>query len=270
MSALAPCGTKSARQRHKRNQETCEACSKPSRELAPCGTWASYRRGCRCESCTAANRDRQRAVSEAKGTRRVPAPCGTRSARRRHAAADETCETCAPGTKKPAPCGGHVARQRHKRRGETCTTCENAYKTNYRHTAPCGTPAAIRRHKKHGETCTTCGPITPRQPRKPLQPCGTDAAIKRHRYRNEPVCETCKQGDRERGETLRRNKGVPERVTIEDLITEIRFLINAGEGEHRILQATGYTGRNNALRTRLAAAGQHQLSAQIFGWDLAA
>jgi hypothetical protein len=29
-------------------------------------------------------------------------------------------------------------------------------------------------------------------------------------------------------------------------------------------------GRNNALRQRLADAGQRQLAAQIFGWDLAA
>jgi hypothetical protein len=254
-----------------------------SKTVAPCGTCASYRRGCKCDDCRAANRDRVRKQAEAKGVKPVAlAPCGSKAAKNRHRRNGETCPECAPVSQKIHPCGTWQSRRRHARNNETCTVCD-ASKTTHkapltpRELAPCGTPSAKRRHRNRGETCQTCTAPkpapTPRNPR-PLKPCGTEAALKRHYAHGEQPCDTCIEGarkqSRERGETLRRTKGIPQRATIEDLITEIRFLINAGEGEHRILQATGYTGRNNALRTRLAAAGQHQLSAQIFGWDLAA
>jgi hypothetical protein len=60
-------------------------------------------------------------------------------------------------------------------------------------------------------------------------------------------------------------------MTIEELITEARFLLNAGEGEARVLQALGYEGRAHSLRTRLTQAGEHTLATAILNpWDLAA
>ena len=166
-----------------------------------------------------------------------------------------------------APCGTRQARRRHKRNNETCQTCDAALKPRGNKPAPCGTSPARQRHQRRGETCHVCGPITPVQPPKP---CGTPAAVKRHRYHGEPVCETCKQGDRDRAETRRRQNGIPERPTTQNIIEEIQFLLSCGEGEHAILKATGYTGKPTALQTRLQRAKRSDLTAQIFGWDLAA
>jgi hypothetical protein len=60
-------------------------------------------------------------------------------------------------------------------------------------------------------------------------------------------------------------------VTTPELINEITFLLNAGEGEARILQAVGYVGRNKALRDRLHKANRHDLANRVLNpWDLAA
>ena len=243
---IAPCGTKAARNRHRRNQETCEACKPVPKPAPPCGTYQAYRKGCRCEPCRATNRVRVRANARKKGVKPlVLAPCGTRAAKQRHRNNGESCDVCAmTGGRVIHECGTWQSRRRHARNNETCTVCD-------------------------ASKPVTKEPRAPREPKTP-QPCGTAAAVKRHRYNNEPVCDLCRQADRERGETARREKGIPERITIEDLIQEIRFLINAGEGEHRILQATGYVGRGHSLRTRLGKAGQHQLANQIFGYELAA
>jgi hypothetical protein len=244
---LAPCGTRSARNRHRRNGETCEACKPLPRSKAPCGTANAYKRGCRCDECRTAHRDDQRAkygVKEA--DRKQLAPCGTRAARARHKARCEECETCRPKGRAIYPCGTWQARRRHARNGEQCDACAKKPER----TAPTPTP-----------------PKTPAPPK----PCGTEAALKRHRYHNEPPCEPCLKGARDRAETHRRQKGIPERLTIEDIVTEARFLLNAGEGEARILAALGYTGRTHSLRTRLTKAGHHQLATQILNpWDLAA
>ena len=125
---VAPCGTKSAKARHRRRGETCEACAPTQRAMQPCGTRASYKRGCRCEPCIAANR--------ADGRARAAASRGTGSVAGR----------------KPAPCGTAQARRRHKRKGETCATCAESYKPQ-----PCGTSAAYRRHQRANETpCQPC------------------------------------------------------------------------------------------------------------------
>lgn len=72
--------------------------------------------------------------------------------------------------------------------------------------------------------------------------CGEYAGLRRHERRGETPCEPCKQGRRERDNARRRAKGIPSReetVRASVLIEEIEFLIQCGEGEHRILQATG-------------------------------
>jgi len=133
--------------------------------------------------------------------------------------------------------------------------------------APCGTIAARRRHKKHGETCEPCTP-------KPvvLQPCGTPAAYKRHYKNGETPCEPCHEAHLKADETYRRAKGVqPTTATlINDLIEDITFLLNAGEGEHHILKATGYTGREKSLQARLQKHGRLDLYNRVINYELAA
>jgi hypothetical protein len=217
-----------------------------SRELAVCGTLASYRRGCRCDDCRAANTARVRKHARAKGIQPVKlAPCGTNAAKNRHRRNGETCETCVPVRRETHPCGTWQSRRRHKRNNETCGVCATTARTV---------------------------PSTPRttKPRE-LKPCGTIAAAKRHFAHGEPVCEPCRRAVNEYDTQNRRARGIPERLTTEDLVTEARFLLNAGEGEARILNALGYTGRPHSLRTRLGKAGHHQLANQILNpWDLAA
>lgn len=106
----------------------------------------------------------------------------------------------------------------------------------------------------------------------PLQPCGTPAAYKRHKKRGEPTCGPCKEANRKESTKYRKRATAPRNgSTLDDLLAEIRFLLNAGEGEHRILVATGYVGRAKTLRCRLTKAGHHDLSNQIFyNWELAA
>ena len=169
----------------------------------------------------------------------------------------------------PAPCGTYNARRRHARHGETCPTCEEMFAAaREARLVPCGTLAARRRHLKDGETCTTCDN---RFKRPDPKPCGTPAARSRHLRRGETPCEPCITAHRAADAARRRTKGVPPRTTLDDLLTEIRFLLNAGEGEHRILQATGYEGRAKSLRTRLTQAGHQDIALQIFNsWELAA
>jgi hypothetical protein len=135
--------------------------------------------------------------------------------------------------------------------------------------APCGTRAARRRHKERGETCNTCPPI---QKPRPLQPCGTRAAYDRHTKENTPYCDPCRQARREyRKQTKRPPRENVNQTPTKDLLEEIRFLLNAGEGTARILQATGYAGREKALRDRLAKHGQTHLANRILNpWELAA
>ena len=105
-----------------------------------------------------------------------------------------------------------------------------------------------------------------------LKPCGTPAAYKRHKRRGEPACDPCRDANREESSRQRKQPTQPRsESTTPHLIAEIRFLINAGEGEHRILQATGYEGRAKSLRCRLTKAGHHNLAQAVFNtWELAA
>jgi hypothetical protein len=138
--------------------------------------------------------------------------------------------------------------------------------------APCGTTAARRRHDKNGEQCPTCGPIK----RRPApQPCGTPAAFQRHKRAGQTPCEPCRVAYRQADAAKRRknpaNTQPRSETNLNDLLNEIRFLLNAGEGEHRILQATGYQGRAKTLRGRLVTAGQQDLAQAVFNsWELAA
>jgi hypothetical protein len=132
--------------------------------------------------------------------------------------------------------------------------------------APCGTSAARKRHKKHGETCEPCTPktVTP-------QPCGTRAAYKRHYAHGEAPCDPCIQANRDVTNERNRANGIQNRTTIDDLIEDIVFLLNCGEGEHAILKATGYLARPTSLRDRLQRHGRVDLYNRITNaWELAA
>ena len=138
---VAPCGTKTARSRHRRRNETCEACKPAPRPVQPCGTRASYKRGCRCEPCTTAHREDQRTRAATYRAKGIP----TRPRKPK--------APMPQGGLPLAPCGTAQARKRHKRRGEpNCDTCAGAYKPQ-----PCGTSAAYRRHQRANETpCEPC------------------------------------------------------------------------------------------------------------------
>lgn len=232
---IAECGSPMARRRHARKNETCETCG-PLKHRAPL------------------------------------APCGTKQARDRHRRREETCEECnmlKTYTQKLAPCGTSTARRRHRKRNEQCSVCDAAKK---RHdVAVCGTDSARKRHRRLGETCEACKPA----PRK-VQPCGTPAAWRRHRRNNETPCQPCTDAihAHDQGRKKRPNKGIytmGTQPTSAELIQEILFLLNAGEGEARILAATGYTGRAPSLRSRLSRERRNDLAARIFTpWELAA
>jgi hypothetical protein len=288
MSTLAPCGTKSARRRHARNNETCVACTPAPKPAPPCGTYPAYRKGCRCEPCRATNRARVQSQARRIGVAtKVLAPCGTKAAKQRHRSRGETCTTCtATGGQMVHECGTWQSRRRHKRNNETCTVCdatkpapkEPKEPNTPRELAPCGTPSAKRRHRNRGETCTTC--TTPKPAPHPTQP-QTPPTL-RHRSGVAgwfAVClvafECCctdgyRQHARERAQTARRQKGIPERISNADFIEELEFLLNAGEGEKRILEALGYQGRAHTLHQRLYRTKRHDLATRIFGYELAA
>ena len=106
-----------------------------------------------------------------------------------------------------------------------------------------------------------------------LNPCGTQAAYKRHKAHGEQACEPCNQARRDYDTNLRRTKGVKPVITygVTSLIEDITFLLSCGEGEHAILKATGYIGRERTLRMRLNKHGRQDLTAQVFNtWELAA
>jgi hypothetical protein len=53
------------------------------------------------------------------------------------------------------------------------------------------------------------------------------------------------------------------------LIEDIEFLVEAGAGEARILQATGYADKPDALQRRLTRCKRHDLIPRIFQWQAA-
>ena len=106
----------------------------------------------------------------------------------------------------------------------------------------------------------------------PLKPCGTPAAYKRHYTRGEPVDEACRQANNEYATNKRRAKGSqprPTTIDAQNVIEEIVFLLNCGEGEHAILQATGRQPKT--IKRLLHRANRADLIPRIFQhWDLAA
>jgi len=167
------------------------------------------------------------------------------------------------------PCGTHAAKMRHYRKNETCDTCFPKRKT-----AECGTTGGYRLHQRRNEpACQPCKNARRDYERagtepRPLQPCGTFAALKRHRRNGEKPCQACIEAERAYATERRRKRGIQEATNSAPLIEEIEFLLACGEGEHRILQATGLT-RNN-LSQRLHRNGRNDLYKAIFeptpGW----
>lgn len=136
----------------------------------------------------------------------------------------------------------------------------------------CGTPNARTRHRRRKETCETCDNTRKRQPTTGTpQPCGTPAAYRRHKTHGQEPCEPCTQAYRAQQAERRRGAGTPPRDNITDIIEDIEHLLNAGEGEARILQAINYTGRAGSLQQRLRRNGRLDLYTRICTpWELAA
>ena len=169
-----------------------------------------------------------------------------------------------------APCGTANARRRHARKNETCEACGPLQKRSP--LAPCGTRGAKERHRRRGETCTAC---TPKRKPQQLAPCGTPTAYRRHLRNGQPIDEACAQAARDKTAAYRRAKGIVPRAytnkPLPELLEEITFLLNAGEGTARLLAAIGYTGREAALRERLRQHGHTHLANRILNpWELAA
>jgi len=96
-----------------------------------CGTEAGYQglHGGTCRACRDAHAAHERGGSGSHQPRRL-APCGTKSARRRHRRWDETCAECEVTPDPPTPlrpCGTRAAYERHRSNGEqACEACKAA------------------------------------------------------------------------------------------------------------------------------------------------
>lgn len=91
-------------------------------------------------------------------------------------------------------------------------------------------------------------------------PCGTRASFKRGCR-----CEPCADASRAYTAGYRAKAGIRPRtsMTTQEIIHEIEFLLNAGEGTHRIITALGYLGKEQSLKSRLYRAGRTDLTNRI-------
>lgn len=77
--------------------------------------------------------------------------------------------------------------------------------------------------------------------------CGTPAGYRAHTKHNEERCEPCKKAWTERCKQYRPQT----RPSAQVLIEEIEWLLKAHQGQHYILKAIGYAGRESSLKSRL-------------------
>jgi hypothetical protein len=98
--------------------------------------------------------------------------------------------------------------------------------------------------------------------------CGTDKGYRAHLKAKEPTCDPRKMARNERHRQYV-NRGEPA-ITTTELAEEIRFLLNAGEGEMAILKATGYQNRPKTLHERLRRNGHTDLNQRMFPQEVTA
>ena len=97
---------------------------------------------------------------------------------------------------------------------------------------------------------------------KPLQPCGTPAAARRHRRRKETLDRACLDAESTDRYQRRQKNPRPTIPTNTEIIDEVVFLLQCGEGEHAILKALNTT--HTALHQRLYRAGRTDLNQRLF------
>lgn len=91
------------------------------------------------------------------------------------------------------------------------------------------------------------------------------AAYKRHLAHNQPVDPPCLEANREYEAARRQARGATRKTGMNsrELVSEIEFLLKAGEGSHRILTATGYVRNPGSLKDRLRRAGRTDLTERV-------
>jgi hypothetical protein len=94
--------------------------------------------------------------------------------------------------------------------------------------------------------------------------CGTPQGYWQHEKRKEHPCDPCK-ADRLHRRNAR--KGTTPKLTIEEVVTEIQWMLKLNQGSGYIIHALGYTGRETSLATRLQRNGHHALSSQLFNME---
>jgi hypothetical protein len=105
-----------------------------------------------------------------------------------------------------------------------------------------------------------------RKPAKSRKQCGTAEGHRQHVKRDEQDCEPCAAAWVERLKEPRHSH-IPSAAEVAE---EIEWMLKLNEGTGYILHAIGYTGRENALRTRLALHGYNATTSKLLGADQAA
>ena len=97
--------------------------------------------------------------------------------------------------------------------------------------------------------------------------CGTDKGYRAHISRHEKTCDPCRAFRKNKRNT---QNGTRSRVTIEEVVTEIKWLLSLNQGTHYIIHALGYTGKEASLERRLQNNGRHDLAKRLIRPELVA
>lgn len=93
--------------------------------------------------------------------------------------------------------------------------------------------------------------------------CGTPAGYRAHTHRGEERCEPCKKAWTKNCEQYRRASTPRTQILIE----EIEWLLKAHQGQHYILKAVGYVGRESTLRGRLEKHNRADLARRLLNME---
>lgn len=115
---------------------------------------------------------------------------------------------------KLAPCGTKTARRRHTRNGEHCVTCEDMKRVRGAgvdakgQRATCGTLAGYKQHyKNHEKRCAACNEAynaarrkkrAQKNPTQHREVCGSSRGYDTHRRHGEKACEPCRLAENAR------------------------------------------------------------------------
>jgi len=94
--------------------------------------------------------------------------------------------------------------------------------------------------------------------------CGTDAGYRAHTKRVEERCQPCKTAWTERCKKYTHRT----KMTAQEIAEEIEWLLSLNQGEHYILRAIGYQGRERSLEARLRDHGLQDVARRLLFPDL--